>query len=682
MAPTAPHVFDAALGRMVTACLHLLGHQKFMFLYHALNRDAGMRVDVMPFAPLQVQVQPYAGRKSRQRLEHDNLNSSASVLHFLLLSFVPPVHGIHSLNSTLLIMKSFVTFTAGLAATALPSLVAANPLFDLFKTRQAAPPSCNIDSTLCPGCDGRNVTDAAGHRWAVTCDFAIEAEDETPVGGDVSTAICVDACTDNDDCFGVTFAPNGSCSIASGQQQGLTYVSAYTNLARLADAPATSSPPPSILTTITGSGVTRTTRIAVTTTASSTAASSTPPGMSGQCDLDDEDMCPKCSGQVAVDSNGKAYRVLCDTSLNSNGSYSPQEWLSPDECLDECDKLDFCTGATYLGERSCELARGDPDTVFDESLTAFLPLLTPTPSSTASASTQTPPRTSSTVASTTRVPQTSVSIQPVSPGCNTSAVTCNECDGYPIMDKLNGSYAVICEREPMCLTTDSRGSATQEECLQFCDQDVACLAAMWAPGSLSCNLCLRGYELSRVAGPLPYVFLAADIDGDDNAAPTTISPSPTAISCPASDNSVYVDAGSNVAFAIGCDSRFDGSHSSFVTASDFSECAALCTGSCDGAQFGATNRCGLYTDITFIGGAPSWTAAARITNPGSTGFPASTSVAVTTSGSTTPVPWSSAFSYASPVTSAFTTSRRSNVTVAVQSPGITTRAAPVPYKLV
>ncbi|KAM3418184.1 hypothetical protein BST61_g6387 [Cercospora zeina] len=576
--------------------------------------------------------------------------------------------------------------------------------------------------------------DDAGHRWAVTCDFAIEAEDETPVGGDISTAICLDACTDNDGCFGVTFAPNGSCSIASGQQHGLTYFSGYTNLARLPDAARTSSARPSILTTIAGDGITRTTRIAVTTTKTSTAASSTRTGMGGACDLGDGDMCPKCSGQIAVDSNGRAYRVLCDTSLNSNSSYSPQEWLSPDECLDECDKLDFCTGATYVGERSCELARGDPDTVFDESFTAFLPLPTPTPSSTPLAPTRTPARNSSTVASTTRVPQPSVSIQPASSRCNTSAVTCNECNGYPIIDKLNGSYTAVCEREPMCLTTDSRGSATQEECLQFCDQDVACLAAMWARGSLSCSLCLRGYELSRVAGPLPYVFLAADIDGDDDntnqnddAVPTAISPSPvrnitnlpapfptytstaaslparnatsvtptstsartssiapdqTAVSCPASDNSVYIDAGSNAAFAIGCDSRFDGSHSAFVTASDFAECAALCTGSCDGAQFGATNRCGLYTDITFIGGAPSWTAAARITNPSSTAFPASTSVAATTSASVGSVLPSSTFIYASPVTSAFTTSRRSNVTVAVQSPGITTRAAPVPYRLI
>ncbi|PPJ56764.1 hypothetical protein CBER1_09109 [Cercospora berteroae] len=634
-------------------------------------------------------------------------------------------------------MKSFATFAAGLAATTLPSLATANSIFDVFKTRQAAPQSCDMDSTLCPGCDGRNVTDDAGHRWTVTCDFAMEAEEETPVGGDTSTAICLDACTDNDGCFGVTFAPNGSCAIASGQQNGLTYSSGYTNVARLADPATTSSSRASISTTITASGVTRTTRVSITTTESSSAAPSTPPGMSGQCDLDDADMCPKCSGQVAVDSTGRAYRVLCDTSINSNGSYSPQEWLSPDECLEECDKLDFCTGATYFDERSCELAKGEPDTVFDESFTAFLPLLTPTASSTTTpAPTRIPARNSSSAVSTTRAPQPSVSIQPVSSRCNASAVTCNECDGFPITDRLNGSYTVICEREPMCVTTDSRGEASQEQCLQLCDQDVACLAAMWAPGSRACNLCLRGFELSRVAGPLPYVLLAADIDGDDDnttrestALPTAVSPSPvrnitnlpapfptgsstttslsrvnstrvsftatsspgrtssapsqTEVSCPASDNSVYIDADSKAAFAIGCDSRFDGSHSAYATASDFEACAALCTGSCDGVQFGATSRCGLYTSITFIGGAQSWTAAARITNPSSTGFPASgSSAAVTTSASASPVPTSSTFSYASPLASAFTTSRRSNVTVVAQSPGITSRAAPSSYKLV
>ena len=632
--------------------------------------------------------------------------------------------GVHSL-STILIMKSFATLTAGLVATTLPSLTGATSIFDIFKRVQ--PESCHEGSVLCPGCDGRNITDDTGDHWAITCDFAIEAETEKVVGGDVSTSICLDSCDDDNDCFGVTFAPNGSCVIASGEQKGLSYSSGYTNFARLASSTTTSSAShTSTKAAATTKKVTTTTRAGFTTTKA--AASSTPVSTSGECDLDGNEICPKCAGQVATDSNGKSYRVLCDTSINSNGSYSPQEWLSPEECLEECDKLDFCTGVTYNDERNCELAKANPSTVSDASFTAFLPVATPAPSARAVTSrTQVWNVTTSTPAA-----EPTFSILPISSGCNPSAVTCDECDGYAITDRLNGSYTAVCGREPMCVTTDHRGNATQEECLQKCDQDAACLAAIWSADSLFCNLCLRGLDFSTAGGDLGYVVLAADMDGKADDTTTTITssvkptltitrsattnaqvarsitdlPAPfpetsaigpvgpvivaslptieptqskvinatssralshtTPVACPAADNSVYVDPGSSNRYAIGCDNRFDAAHSAYVTASNFEACAAQCTASCDGVQFGVSSRCGLYTDITFIGAAEGWTAAARLTRLSSSATATSVDITSIVSASATAIA-SPSFTYA-PTTStfgyrpAFTTSRRSNGT--------------------
>lgn len=602
-------------------------------------------------------------------------------------------------------MKSFATLTAALVATTLPSLAAANSIFDIFKPRQAAPQSCHEGSVLCPGCDGSNITDGTGDLWTVTCDFAIEAVHEEAVAGDVTTSTCLDACHDMDECVGVTFTPNGTCVVAAGQQKGLSYSSGYTNLARLPPTPTASG---------------------VTTTKTSASSTST----SGECDLDGDEICPKCSGQVAIDSKGNAYRVLCDTSLNSNGSYSPQDWMSPEACLEECDKLDFCTGVTYNEERNCELAKAGPVTVSDKSFTAFLPLQTAAPTPAARSVT------SQTSLSATTVGPT-FSVLPINSGCNPSAVSCNECDGYQITDKLNGSYTAICAREAICLTTDPQGEGTQEHCLERCDQDVTCLAAMWSPDSLLCNLCLRGFELGTAAGDFPYVILAVDVDGKANDAITTsttsveptsitthpttlitylpapyptetssdsgptstrlgslphssntttsqipsITPSQSQVICPASDNSVYVDPSSKNRYVVGCDNRFDAAHSAYTTAADFEACAAQCTASCDGFQFGASSRCGLYTHVTFIGPAEGWTVAARVNQLSTampytaTSFDVSAVVSARASTSATPsftfAPTAGTFSYASPMSSAFSTSRRYNVTVAAQSPSMT-----------
>jgi hypothetical protein len=477
--------------------------------------------------------------------------------------------------------------------------------------------------------------------------------------------------------------------------------------------------------------------VSVTRTMSS--ATSTSTGMTGQCDLSDEDLCPSCNGQVAVDDNGKAYRVFCDTSIDADGSYSPQQFLSPDGCMQACDSFDFCTGATYYGERGCELAKANPSPRYDEGNTAFLPV---EPASTHS---PIPPNSSTTngwnSSLTAPAPGPTVSITPVESVCNASAVTCPQCDGAPVGDSLNASYTVLCGVEPSCLTLDRQEPSTQDQCLVLCDDDATCLAALWFPDSGNCNLCLRGMQNHRVAGDLQFIVFAAAVDEDDGNGisnsttpsasrsnptlssrmpitdlPTPFPPVETAIgpgpvgpvipatfpsavpastlstapsynstlvlhatsppvttfppvSCPASDDSVYIDPSANNMFAVGCNARFDAANSRYVSASNFEACAASCTGLCDGVQYGYTTRCGLYTDISVVGPANSWTVAARITYPGASVSSTATSANVAAIVSSTSGP---------SVSMASVTSTHSNTTVSLSSPK-TTRAAPAAY---
>lgn len=640
-------------------------------------------------------------------------------------------------------MKPLTSIAAALTATALPSWVSAN---SIVKARQGNSCSLSDAVTLCPSCNGKNTTDDKGQDWSITCGWIIDTESEQQLGGHVSYDTCLDACDDADECVGVNFAANGSCVVASGEQQGLKSSAGFTNLVRIATLTSskslsrtTSTSHVRITETLTGPQPMRTTsRPAITS--KSTPAASSPTGLLGSCSLDDPDICPRCNGQVAVDPLGKTYRVLCDTSIDSNGSYSPQEWLSPEECLLECDKLDFCTGATYYGERNCEIAKANPSATPDESYTAFFPVLTGYPDAATGVSSSKTRAANSTVSTVSAEP--SFSILPVDSGCDTSAIACPACDGAPYTDKLNGSYTIFCDLEPTCISTSvHRDPGTQDMCVESCDQGVTCLAAMWYPETRACNLCLQGIEKTVERSGLPYVLLVADNDGDEDEGDATLSiastvsarttshrsrrssstmthsksltrsitalprpfPSRTSttsgtagpvivatlppiengtstkspaatstnlslanVTCPEFDDNIYTDANGNH-FAVGCDSRFDAAHSRFVTASDFAACAASCTGSCDGVQFGLSTRCGLYTDISVVGPATGWTIAASITFPGTTsGLPAS----ITSVGSfpETSKPARSKTMF---------TSSRTNGTVSWTSPAVT-KAAPAP----
>ncbi|SMY26967.1 unnamed protein product [Zymoseptoria tritici ST99CH_1A5] len=449
-------------------------------------------------------------------------------------------------------MKSLVHVAAALTAIVVPTLAATTTSdADIIFTTQAA--SQDPDSgSLCPDSNGKNITDNAGVRYAVSCNWIMTASGEEEVGGATSPLICMDACDDNVECYGVNMHLEGGCTLISGEQTGLRAAEGSLNLVRLGPAPVKSTSSKVQITSTaaaqsTSSKVQITKTVYVTASPSkaetSTTESSVQPAPSAtqsfQCDLDSTNLCPQCDDTVAVDQAGIAYTIFCDSRLYSDSKYSIQEWLTPAGCLEYCDELDFCEGASYYDERSCELARGQ--NVFpigQAGYTAFLPVYTgapialPDPASPSAFPTSAPRPTRFQLSNTTNVTTTSssaeptFSILPIDTGCNMSALTCPECTGAPYTDELNATYTVMCDFAPVCESLSYvDASSSQEDCMQDCDQDATCLAVLFFSTTQSCTLCKQGIE----GGPgedLDYIVLLADIDGDEDPETPATTPKP------------------------------------------------------------------------------------------------------------------------------------------------------------
>ncbi|CAK3835384.1 Hypothetical predicted protein [Lecanosticta acicola] len=566
--------------------------------------------------------------------------------------------------------------------------------------------TCNTDTPvadLCPGCDGQNITDA-DTKWVVSCDYRSHGVAEQAIQGDITLEGCLKACDAANKCYGANLAANGSCSILTGDQKSLAEQKGVINLFRLAESNAETTEHVKMTSTVFGGGLTQTSSASpITTTTNAPSPSSSP-----ECDLELNTLCPTCDGVEVGNANGGKYTIVCDFELtSSNGSYYPQEALTPAGCINQCDQLDFCAGASYFDFKDCEIAKegGDLTSTSNAGYTAFVPVTT-----TAGAASSPVPTTSK-VSITGTVTDPTYSTLPTSSGCDANAMACPVCDGISVPDKLNSSYTVVCGMEPVCESEPIRDNvASQELCLEACDQDVTCLAVKWYSQDKSCHLCQQGLEQGAQSGGLPYIVFVAD--GDDNNktatsssrkgsttssttskptlsstitdfpapfSPTTTSKSVSAkigpvgpvipssiaaagtqrpetafnpggpiinitattsaipanitngaeVTCPDSSGNVYIDPESGNYYEVNCDSVFSGAaHSRYLSASDFSACAASCTGSCDGVQFGFSTRCGLYTDISVVAGATGWTIGASI--------PAPTPDASTTSTKTTP----------------------------------------------
>lgn len=418
-------------------------------------------------------------------------------------------------------MRSFLSAAALAAITSLPVLAE--------EQTTAATPELTV---LCPQLDGKSLADSSGAKYSVSCDWTMEAEGKAvEVGGTTTPLICMEACEESEDCYSVNIAADGGCSLISGKETGMKSSNGSINLFRLAQATSTTS------------------RVQITTTLGATTSSSAskptisttidaiPSAAPSGCDLSHTNLCPACDDAIARDASGIAYHIYCDTSLHTNGTYSVQEYLSPEGCLKQCDDLSWCLGASYYDDRSCEIAKG-PDVYPSAEIgyTAFVPVASSAPTTTAlrlGSSTTLQASVRSVAANKTTsslVPDSTVSILPISSGCNTSSLTCPECDGYSVDDKLNQTYTALCTFAPICdRTAIMTGPATQEECMQGCDQDGTCLAVLWYNNIDACHLCQQGLDGGPGAAP-DFILLVADIDGDNDGRPTSATYSTTASS--------------------------------------------------------------------------------------------------------------------------------------------------------
>lgn len=347
------------------------------------------------------------------------------------------------------------------------SLVATVAALGVFAGLSTADDTCSsltAVAELCPSCDGKNVTDA-GSKWAVSCDYRTYGTGQQDVLGEVTLEGCFDACDDAENCYGINIAANGSCSIVSGDQKALSSESGWTNLYRF-PSPASSGSgtassavaDPQITSTVFTGGLTQSASSAppVSITSTDSAASATP-----SCDLELDNLCPDCNGTVVSNNDGgDSYTIVCDVELDSsNGTYSVQDELSPAGCIHQCDTLPFCKGASYYDYRACEIDKGDLTSSSKSGYTAFVPV-----TSTSA------PLTSSKVSISATTTDPTFSILPTSSGCDPNAITCPECNGIAVPDKLNASYTVLCGIQPVCDSEPIRNAISQDVCMQYCDQ--------------------------------------------------------------------------------------------------------------------------------------------------------------------------------------------------------------------
>lgn len=381
-------------------------------------------------------------------------------------------------------------------------------------------------TVLCPKLDGKSIANRGRAKYSVSCDWAIEAEGKAvKMEGKTTPLICMEACEESDDCYSVNIEADGACSLISGKEKGMAFSTGVINLFRMPQAASTTS-------STTSQVEITTTRRATTSDAATptigpipiTATASAAPAAPNNCDLSLNDglnsLCPVCDDTIVRDESGNSYHIFCDSSLFTNGTYSVQEYLSPEGCLKECDDLSWCLGASYYDDRNCEIAKGPVIYPAPEAgYTAFVPVAA---SEATVAATPPSPTVSirSIAANTTTMPfapDATVSILPIANLCNTSALTCPACDGVILEDALNQTYTALCTFAPVCdRTAIATGLLTQDECMQNCDQDGVCLAVLWYPKINACHLCQQGLD----GGPgsdLDFVLLVADVDGDDDS---------------------------------------------------------------------------------------------------------------------------------------------------------------------
>ena len=523
---------------------------------------------------------------------------------------------------------------------------------------------CSEALSLCPACNWQEVTyinSHGGHQsFSVFCNSTISDGQYYSNVHAASPRQCMEACEDLAGCVGVVLGPQeNSCSLAKGGNANITRHEDYTALVptlytlspphvaslslalsqhhstnqRSSSQHSSSHHSSSQQSMKSGNPIASGTKTTSSTSACSTTAVS----------------CPQCDDTDIKDAVGKTYHVFCDSKLFSERNYAVQRWLTPNGCIAECDNFTWCEGATFYGNGDCQLAKGeDVFPMGDTGYTAFLPV-----NSTYSTATAIGPPSAY---PTGNVPQQSPTPTGIPNACERLELSCPECEGLTLSDGLNATYRVRCNFQPMCNDITNRYARTsQKSCLEHCDTDTTCVAAIWDNGR--CGLCEGLLEgLDTYQSPPGYVVFVAEPDLDAlkptsthrASAPSSfhssrrpnkpssmtsisvtltskfgIAPSavPTAdidlVSCPSYQNVVVADPTNGRHYDVQCATGFGAASQHSISASNFAACAASCIGDCGGIQLASKTSCGLFTSISVVTPFAGATAGVYIMHPNS-----------------------------------------------------------------
>ena len=529
------------------------------------------------------------------------------------------------------------TFTASTNATATSDQSLSASTTQLSYSAPTVIESCTSDSrltTLCEECDTYTITVGQHRSWQVSCGRFLIKANYTKVEHISTIGQCIDACEQSQSCFTPGVSPHGTCFLMEpGYDKEGRPIGHYVE--RQGWAALWPGPSNGGLPDISGSlfhplsSKTSTTSTAFPSRTSASASSCQASSIS----------CPRCNGAHVKDSHGKTYHVLCGSDLYSERYSSVEQWLTPEGCMADCDKFAWCGGSTYSEGRKCELAKGQD--VFPQGrpgYTAFLsinPTYTPPPGHLSAFPTGNP------------TSAKSLSATPTVTACSIDDVRCRQCDGATVVDGFNETYRVQCNFQPICNDITGRtGYTSQNSCMEHCDTDVTCLAAIWYNGH--CDLCQGALEgLVTYESPHEYVVFIADpflkppkptfssyppawsshslqsltTSGSARLSTTstlriaitsatskrpTIAMTPTvtqaidigSVKCPVDDGRTAVDPSNRRHFEIRCSVSLGAEGHHVTSASNFAACAESCTGQCDGFEFGSQTICELFTEIS------------------------------------------------------------------------------------
>lgn len=359
--------------------------------------------------------------------------------------------------------------------------------------------SCSVSAVQCPRCDGKQTTDAAKHTWSIKCNSYLRSAFGLAA---FATTLdeCLMMCNVRPHCMSVTYGGDHSCDMNFGPAKTVQR-KGYMALQPVENAPSSRHS---------------------STKYPTTSISAQPQRCNASFPA-----CPMCNKKRIEDENGQSYTVHCGKRIYSERQYAVQHLLGPGDCIKECDNFNGCKGATWWPDGNCELARGEdafPQNAPSKSYMGFLPFdpnFTPEPPQLSAfptgdftaVTTSSPARATSATytpeISTTNLHSTSTRTIP-SPTCNPSSIRCPNCDGFTLQDGFNSTYHVQCAFQPICDDIIGRfGYSTQNDCMEHCDLDPACLAAIYDDGH--CDLCEGSMEgMATYSSPYEYVVFIAE----------------------------------------------------------------------------------------------------------------------------------------------------------------------------